>query len=347
MTGIFDVTVVGTGNWGTTLALVLCRGGRQVALLARTAAEAAQLRADNENQRYLPGFSFPPTLTITADKAVVRTSRLVLLAVPSKTMHTNIEHLAAHIEPECVVLSCAKGFEPTTLERMSRVIQRAVPQLDHGRIGTLSGPNIAREIAQGLPAATVVATADEAVVTEAQTLLTTNLLRVYRSNDVVGVELAGALKNIIALGAGIADGMGIGDNAKAAFMTRGISEMTRLGVALGANVLTFAGLAGLGDLLATCASPHSRNRRLGEALAQGIALEEAQRTLGQVAEGVGTTQTACALAERYGVEMPITNEMYQVLYAGKSAQQAGMDLMQRDPKDELAGLKLLGERRSS
>ncbi len=333
----FEITVVGTGNWGTTLAIALARGGKKVALLARNAAEAAVLRAAGENTRFLPGQPFPPTLELLADQELATRTQLLLLVTPSRTIRSNAEQLAPWIGADTIVLSCAKGIEAGSLLTMSEVVRSALPGIRPGYIGALSGPNIASEIARSLPATTVVATSDDSAARVAQSLLTTTLFRVYRSADVTGVELAGALKNIIALGAGIGDGMGVGDNAKAAFITRGLAEITRLGVARGANPLTFAGLAGLGDLVATCASPYSRNRRLGEALARGQTLDEAQASLGQVAEGVGTTATARALAAQHHVELPIADEMYRVLFEGKSAHQAGIDLMQRDPKDELAG----------
>ncbi len=333
----FEITVVGTGNWGTTLAIALARGGKKVALLARNPAEAATLRAAGENTRFLPGHAFPAALELLADQERATRTQVLLLVTPSRTIRRNAEQLAPFIAADTIVLSCAKGIEAGSLLTMSEVVRSALPAVNPGSIGALSGPNIASEIARSLPATTVVALGDGAAARAAQALLTTTLFRVYRSSDVTGVELAGALKNIIALGAGIGDGMGVGDNAKAAFITRGLAEITRLGVARGANPLTFAGLAGLGDLVATCASPYSRNRRLGEALARGQTLDEALASLGQVAEGVGTTATARELAAQHSVELPIADEMYRVLFEGKSAHQAGIDLMQRDPKDELAG----------
>src|SRR4051794_10882350 len=259
-----QITVVGSGNWGTTLAWLLTHAGRAVTLLTRSEDEAATLRHTHENLRYLPGVMLPPSLVISADSAqVLPTSSVILMAVPSQTMRTNVRSLRAHIRPDATVLSCAKGLEGTSLLRMSEVIVDEL-QLSSERIGALSGPNIAHEIIAGKPAVSVVATPGIAAGRAAQALLTTPEFRIYTSDDVVGVELAGALKNIIALGAGISDGMQAGDNAKAAFMTRGLAEIARLGRALGANPLTFAGLAGLGDLVATCASPHSRNRRLGQ-----------------------------------------------------------------------------------
>ena len=336
------IAVVGTGSWGTTLAIALARNGRPVTLLARTEAEAAALRAAGEHHRYAPGVSFPPALQVAGSPAALGGSAVILLAVPSQTMRANATQLKPYIAPEAIVLSCAKGFERGTLLRMSEVLTAILPR-NAPQIGALSGPNISHEVLDGKPATTVVATANHEAAEAAQRLLTTPTLRVYSGDDVVGIELAGALKNIIALGAGISDGLGAGDNAKAAFMTRGLAEIARLGIVLGAHPLTFAGLAGLGDLVATCASPYSRNRRMGEALAHGLSLEVAQAQLGQVAEGVTTVQTARELALQHGVELPIADQLYQVLFEGKAPQLAIAELMQREVKHELEGMRgLLG-----
>jgi len=338
-----QIVVVGTGSWGTTLAITLARHQRAVTLLTRSGAETAALHAAGQHTRYAPGVPFPPTLTIDDHvEAALPPCRIVLLAVPSQTMRANVAMIAPHVPHDAVILSCAKGFERGTLKLMSDVVAELLPT--HApRIGAVSGPNIAREILDGKPATTVVATPDHAAAEMAQRFLNTPQLRVYTGTDVVGLEVAGALKNIIALGAGIADGLGAGDNAKAAFITRGLAEITRLGLALGAQPLTFAGLAGLGDLIATCASPYSRNRRVGEALARGEALPAIQAELGQVAEGITTVQTARELAARHDVELPIADQLHAVLFGGKSAQQAIVELMQREVKHELNGLRgLLG-----
>lgn len=338
-----SIVVVGTGSWGTTLAILLARNERPVTLLTRSAQETEMLRAAGEHARSAPGARFPLSLAID-DRAdhVLPECRLILLAVPSQTMRSNVEAIKAYVPEDAVLLSCAKGFERGTLKIMSDVIGELLPKQTQ-RIGALSGPNISREILEGKPATTVVATPDHAAAEAAQRLLTTPQFRVYTGNDVIGLQVAGALKNIIALGAGIADGLSAGDNAKAAFVTRGLAEITRLGLVLGAHPLTFAGLAGLGDLIATCASPHSRNRRVGEALARGIPLATIQAQLGHVAEGVTTVQTARELAARHSVELPITNQLHGILFEGKSAQDAIEELMQREVKHELEGLRgLLG-----
>lgn len=344
MPGSEALTVVGTGSWGTTLALLEARYGRPTTLLTRTPTEAAELRAAGEHARVAPGHAFPASLRITSDpEQALDGCAVVLLAVPSQSMRANAERLRPYLRPETIVLSCAKGLERGSLKRMSQVLSEVLPAHAE-RIGALSGPNIAREILEGRPATTVIGVAEHRYAEQAQRLLTMPTFRVYTSDDVVGIELAGALKNIIALGAGFADGLAAGDNAKAAFLTRGLAEIARLGIVLGAHPLTFAGLAGLGDLVATCTSPWSRNRRLGEALARGLTLEQALAELGgQVAEGVTTVQTARALAARHGVEMPIADQLYQVLFEGKAPRQAIADLMQREVKHELDGMRgLLG-----
>lgn len=338
------VAVLGAGSWGTTLALLLARAGRPVRLWAHRPAWAAALAAARENTRYLPGHLFPPGLTVTGEIATaVGGARLVLLVVPSTAVRATARLAAPHLAGEAVVISCAKGLEIGRNLRLSVVIAQEMPAAA-GRVGALSGPNLAREIAAGQPATSVVAAADPAVAVAARTLLMTPTFRLYTSSDVVGVELGGALKNIIALGAGIADGLGAGDNAKAAFITRGLAEIARLGVAAGAHPLTFAGLAGVGDLIATCASPLSRNRQVGERLARGERLEAIIADLGQVAEGITTTRAACELAATLGVELPIAGELARVLFEGKPVAAAIHDLMTREPRDELDSAPLFAPR---
>lgn len=342
-----NITVLGTGSWGTTLAVLQARQGRTVTLLARDAAEAAALRAAGENTRFLPGVPFPAGLRVTHDPGVALAGcGVLLLVVPAQTMRANVAALRAYLperaEAGPLLVSGAKGLELDTLARMSEVIRAEVPAGYAPRVLSLSGPNIATEVAAGKPAAAVIATEDAALAQQAQIALTGGPFRVYTNRDLIGVELAGALKNIIALGAGIADGLEAGDNTKAAFITRGLAEIARLGVAAGANLFTFAGAAGVGDLIATCASPFSRNRRLGAALVAGQTVEQFRLATGQVAEGVPTTRAARALALRHGVEMPITEEMYRVLFEGKHPLQALAALMDRDLTDELRGMGVPG-----
>ena len=335
-----QIAVVGSGSWGTTLAYLFARMGRRTAMLVRTPEEADHLHARGEHERAAPGIPIPPQLLITANPhEALQNAEVVLLAVPSQRMRENVRMIRLALPPNAIVLSCAKGIEQQTLQRMSEVIAEEVGSNE--QVGALSGPNIAREILDGKPAMSVIALADSELARRAQAALATSLLRIYTSDDVVGVELGGTLKNIIALGAGISDGMQAGDNAKAAFMTRGLAEITRLGLAYGAHPLTFAGLAGLGDLIVTCASPYSRNRRLGQALAEGLTLDQAQAQLGQVAEGVTTVATARALAADHAIDMPITEQLHAILWGGKEPRQAIVDLMQREVKQEREGLDAL------
>ena len=333
------IAVVGTGSWGTTLAVVLARSGHETALLARSAAEAAELRTAGENRRFLPGVRLPAELLITdSASGALRGRRLILLVVPAQTMRRNLLALRPHLPPDAILLSCTKGLELETSQRMSEVIQDVLGPGASGRVAALSGPNLAPEVARGMPTATVVSARDERVAAFVQSEVRVPHLRIYTNADLIGVELAGALKNVIALGAGICDGLGYGDNAKAAFLTRGLAEIARLGMAMGANPLTFAGLAGIGDLVATCASRLSRNRHVGEELGLGRTLAEIQAGMAQVAEGVPTTAAAKELGQQYGVELPIVEQMHAVLFQGASPRVAVGELMTRDRKDELTGM---------
>ncbi len=332
------VAVLGTGSWGTTLAVMLARERREVCLWVRTAGEAQKLKAARENKAFLPGVILPHNLAITSSLEEALTScRMLMLVVPARSMRENARRVRPYVQTDTIILSAAKGLETDTALRMSEVIAEELGSEFDERICALSGPNLAREIVAGLPAGTVIAAKDESVAEFAQRMLMTPLFRVYTHDDVVGVELGGALKNIIALGAGAADEFGYGDNAKSVYMTRGLAEITRLGVAAGANPLTFAGLAGIGDLVCTCASRHSRNHYVGEELAKGRSLADIQASMKQVAEGVDTTKAAVKLAQRYDVEMPITKAIYQVLFEGKDPRQVVKEMMLRDPKREFEG----------
>lgn len=325
--------VLGDTAWGTTLALLLARNGHMVSLLTRTPAAAAAINQRRENAARLPGIPLPEAIRATADGATAcAEARCLVLAVPSHTLRQNLRRLGPHVAPEMLIVSGCKGLEVGTSLRMSEVI--AQEWGPNRRCCVLSGPNLAGEIARGLMAGAVVAGDKRAAVAEALDLFMQPAFRVYLSRDVVGVELGGSLKNIIALGAGIGDGWAAGDNAKASFMTRGLAEMARLGAAAGADPLTFAGLAGLGDLVATCTSPLSRNRSVGERLARGQKLDQILAELGHVAEGVNTTRAALALAERLKVELPITAQLYRVLFEGLDPRVAITELMQREPKAE-------------
>ena len=328
--------VVGAGAWGTTLATMLSKSG-PVTLLARDAAHATTLRADGENRRYLPGVPLDERIGISADPNDLTTAdELVVLAVPSRAMRSTVAAVARSLSPEAVLLSVAKGIESETLARMTEVIAEVAPAAA-GRVAALSGPNLALEISRGLPAAAVVAAADDDTSRRVVEVLGGRTFRLYRNRDVVGVELAGALKNIVAIVAGAVDALGAGDNAKAAITTRGLAEVTRLGVAMGANPLTFAGLAGIGDILATSTSNLSRNHQLGVELASGRPWTEIEGTLPGVAEGAYTVRAAVALADRHRVEMPIAQQVHAVLYEGKDVRASVVDLLSRSSKDELTG----------
>ncbi len=340
------IAVLGTGSWGTTLAMLTARKGLPTHLWARTPEEAAQFTADNENKRFLPGYPFPPTLKVTADlEEALANVALVIFAAPSGELRHNARlaqpYLASQSNNPPVVMSAAKGLEMDTLLRMSEVLAQELPETAVAQsICALSGPNLAKEIAAGRPSATVIAGKGQAACEKAQSLIMTSTFRVYTNEDVIGVELGGALKNIIALGAGLADGLNAGDNAKGAFMTRGMAEIGRLGVAAGADPLTFLGLAGLGDMVATCASQLSRNRFVGQELAKGRSLTEIRAEMHQVAEGVFTTAAARRMAQQYGVEMPITEQLYLLLYENKNPLVAINDLMMREPTKEMYGFRI-------
>ncbi len=334
------IAIIGTTSWGKTLGVVLARNGVEVRLWARTEREATELRNDGPNPTLLPGVTFPPQLSITSSLSeALAEVKAVILVVPSQTMRQNIKLVAGHLNKLMLIVSAAKGLEIGSNKRMSQVIAEEIDPQFWSNICVLSGPNLSREILHDLPAASVVAAENEAVARIARQLLTVPNLCIYTNTDVIGVELGGALKNIIALGAGMADGLGYGDNIKAAFMTRGLTEMAALGVALGANPLTFSGLAGLGDLIATCASPLSRNHYVGVELTKGRSLKEITDSMTGVAEGVTTTIVAWNLAQAAGLEMPITEKIYQVLYEGLDPRQGAVELMAAEARHELAGRK--------
>jgi glycerol-3-phosphate dehydrogenase (NAD(P)+) len=332
------VAVVGAGAWGTTLALQLARTG-PVTLLARDEAAAATLAETHENERHLPGFRLPVEIEVSGDAmAIAEASRLVVIAVPASVLRSEAGRIASSVHPEAVLLSVTKGIERGSLLRMTEVLAQVIPAAE-GRIGALSGPNLALEIARGLPASAVVGAVEEGTGQRVLEVLGSRSFRLYTNRDVIGVELCGALKNIVAIAAGAAERLGFGDNGKAGLITRGLAEMTRLGLAAGANPLTFAGLAGVGDVIATCGSSLSRNHRLGEELAKGRPWAEIEADLPGVAEGAYTVDAALGLAARHGVEMPIAQEVHNALFAGKSVQRCLVDLLSRESKDELAGLE--------
>jgi glycerol-3-phosphate dehydrogenase (NAD(P)+) len=328
------VAVVGAGAWGTTLARVIARV-EPVTLLCHSTETAAAIAATGRNERRLPGVDLPRTLIATANpSALTAATDLVLLAAPSAHLRAMTATCAPFLAESADVLSVVKGLERVSLLRMSEVIAEA-GGVDSGRIAALSGPNLAAEVARNLPASAVVASSDPALAGRIVARLARRRFRLYVNQDILGVELAGALKNVVAIAAGAADGLGFGDNGKAGLLTRGLTEMMRLGIAAGANPLTFAGLAGMGDLIATCGSRLSRNHRLGEELAKGRTWAEIEADLPGTAEGAYTVQAALALADRLDVEMPIAREVHRALFEGKSVKRCLVDLLARESKDEL------------
>jgi glycerol-3-phosphate dehydrogenase (NAD(P)+) len=329
------VAVVGAGSWGTALASVLAGNGQRVTMWSFEPDVTASIQAKHENSRYLPGVPLPESLAATNDLAeAMRGAQVIVSVSPSQFVRRVMTEAAPHMGKDAVVVSASKGIEISTLERMDTVLTEVLGPDLPGRFAVLSGPSFALEVARGQPTAVVVASESHEVAEHVQQLFQTQLFRVYTNRDVVGVELGGALKNVIALASGTAAGLGFGYNALAALITRGLAEITRLGVTLGAQPSTFAGLAGLGDLLLTCTGELSRNRTVGYRLGRGETLEQVLGDLTQVAEGVKTAQAVHDLAHRHDVEMPITEEVYKMLVEGKAPMDAMQSLMARDPKPE-------------
>lgn len=327
------VAVIGAGSWGTALALLLARKGVAVTLWAHRQEHVAQLCSCRENTTYLPGFSFPDNITVTADLAqAVSGAGTVLMVVPSHGYRAVFARLKHFLTPDMVIVSATKGIEVDSLLTMTQVMRDELPT---GSYAVLSGPSFAREVAEEKPTAVTAAATDMATATHVQQVFFTERFRVYTSTDVIGVELGGPLKNIVAIAAGICDGLGYGTNARAALITRGLAEITRLAVKVGASPHTMAGLAGLGDLILTCTGDLSRNRSVGLKLGQGMTISAIQEDMQMVAEGVKTTLSAWHLARRAGVEMPILEQVYKVLYEGKSCHDATRDLLERGGKNEV------------
>lgn len=332
---IGQTAIIGATTWGTTLGILLAQNGVPVSLLTRSEPEAQTLTSQGRNARFLPDAPFPDSLSVTSEpESALRQSSLVIIAVPSDRMRENVQRIESHLQPGAIILSATKGLELPTAQRMSQVLEDELPANLHSGICVLSGPNLAKEIVQGKLASTVIASQNPDAAQTAQAALMSNNFRVYTSRDVLGVELAGALKNIVALGAGIGDGMEAGENAKAAFLTRGLAEMTRLGVAAGADPMTFAGLAGIGDVVATCSSRLSRNRYVGEQLTRGQSWANIRASMDNVAEGVNATQAALVLAKELDVEMPIAEMASRVLFDGLPPHQAMAELMSRPARSE-------------
>lgn len=324
------VAVYGAGSWGTALAVLLAKAGYSVSLVGRHAEEMENMKRRRENVRYLPGVVLPHSLVPTVDLEQLD-ARAVIFSIPSHGVREAARLALPYLRPGAVIVNTAKGLEEGTHLRLSQVLQA---ELIGHPVVVLSGPSHAEEVGRDVPT-TVVVAGELEIAEQVQDLLMTPKFRVYTNPDLVGVELGGALKNVIALCTGIAEGLGFGDNTKAALMTRGLAEIARLGVAMGGQALTFAGLAGVGDLIVTCTSQHSRNRRAGVALGQGKDLPQVLQEVGMVVEGVRTTRVAFELAAEYGISMPIVEQAYQVLFAEADPKVAVSNLMMRGKRHEM------------
>ncbi|KXS42311.1 MULTISPECIES: NAD(P)H-dependent glycerol-3-phosphate dehydrogenase [unclassified Candidatus Frackibacter] len=330
------VAVIGGGSWGSALAIVLAQNGYQVNLRDISPEQVEEINDKRSNNNYLPGVKFPDNITATTDlEEAVKDVGLVVVVVPSHVIREVAKELKGLISADTLVVSATKGIEDKTYHRMSEVLKDELRPELHDDIAVLSGPSHAEEVSRGIPTTVVVASQSRQLAERIQDIFMSDTFRVYTNPDIVGVELGGALKNIIAIAAGIADGLGYGDNTQAALITRGLTEIKRLGIALGADPMTFAGLSGMGDLVVTCASQHSRNRRLGTKIGSGKSLEEALDEMVMVAEGVRTAKAAYHLARDRQVEVPIINKAYEVLFKGKDPQQGVNELMQRGKKHEI------------
>ncbi|HEB12858.1 MAG TPA: NAD(P)H-dependent glycerol-3-phosphate dehydrogenase [Actinobacteria bacterium] len=329
------VAVIGAGSWGTAVSGLLVHSGQEVTLWGRDSALVETINASGRNPRYLKDIQITKGVRATSDLArALENKEFIAVAVPSHAMRSAAVQIADKCSGNPIIISLTKGIEIGTLERMSQIIEETVKD---AKVAVLSGPNHAEEISLGIPSASVVAAQDNDVRARVQELFMAPSFRVYTNKDVIGVEMAAATKNVIAIAVGISDGLGYGDNGRAALMTRGLAEMTRLGTAMGARPMTFAGLAGVGDLIATCTSRHSRNRAVGEDIAKGRTVDESQAELGMIAEGIKTAEAVCELAERFQIEMPINQAVYEVIYQGKDPSKCVSELMNRGPAEEDLG----------
>lgn len=326
------VAVIGSGSWGTALAVQLKRAGNNVILWSFKEEEAAAILAERENKEFLPGIKLDDDIVVTSKDEDVTWADMIVFSTPSKFVRNMAKRFAPFVKENQIVVNVAKGLEEGSLLRLSQVIKEEIPQC---RIAVLSGPSHAEEVGKNMATTIVAASESAETAEEVQNTFMSPMFRVYTNSDIVGVELGGALKNLIALAAGISDGCGFGDNTKAALMTRGLHEISRLGVALGAKRETFSGLAGVGDLIVTCTSMHSRNRRAGILLGQGKTLKEALDEVHMVVEGVSNAKAAYEISKKLNINMPITHEINAVLYEGKDVKQAVYDLMTRDKVEEI------------
>jgi glycerol-3-phosphate dehydrogenase (NAD(P)+) len=336
------VSVLGAGSWGTALAIVLADNSHHVSLWGRREEQVLEINEEHHNERYLPGIELPKNIEATVDlKECVNDADTLVLVTPTKAMREVLGQMKTLLTSPVTIVHASKGIEPGTYKRISEIIAEEIPADLLKAVVVLSGPSHAEEVSLRQPTTVTVSSENIEAAEEIQDLFINQNFRVYTNPDVVGVELGGALKNIIALGAGLSDGLGYGDNAKAALITRGLAEIARLGTHMGANPLTFSGLTGIGDLIVTCTSVHSRNWRAGNMLGKGMALKDVLDNMGMVVEGVRTTQAAYELSKKEQVEMPITQVLYEVLFNNKGAKQAVDDLMQRTRTHEVEDVSSL------
>jgi len=333
---ISKVAVIGGGSWGTTLANLLCGKAKEVDLWVREPDVLEQIRSERTNHVFLPGVELDARLRpVGTFEEALSGKDLVLMVVPSHVFREVLGRLKEHFQPHMCLMAATKGIENDTLMMMSQVAEDVLPGINTGRVACLAGPSFAREVSRKFPTAVTIACRDDTYAKSLQRLFYTEYFRVYITHDLVGTQLGGALKNVIAIAAGASDALNFGHNARAALITRGLAEITRLAVAMGANPLTLAGLAGMGDLVLTCTGDLSRNRTVGIKIGKGMSLEEITGSMKMVAEGIKTTRSAYELARRVGVDMPITAEVYKILYEGKSPKKAVKTLMTRELKAEL------------
>jgi len=325
------ISIIGAGAWGTTLSIIAAENKHDVLLWSFEEDVAASINTSRENKKYLNGFQLPQTIEATTDLKKAAASDIILFATPSQYLRETLRNISRFINKDAIMVSAVKGLELETQKTMSTLIKEEIPAKE---LAVISGPNISKEIARGLPAATVVASANIKTAKSVQSAFNNNRFRVYTNTDVIGTELGGTLKNVIAIAAGVADGLMLGNNAKSALMVRGIAEIMRLGIGLGGKTETFSGLSGIGDLITTCNSTLSRNHFIGVEIAKGRKLSDITTKMYDVAEGVPTAKAARALAKKVKIEMPITEEVYSVLYEGKDPFKAISSLMQRDLKNE-------------
>ncbi|NLN14217.1 MAG: NAD(P)H-dependent glycerol-3-phosphate dehydrogenase [Tissierellia bacterium] len=330
------IGILGGGSWGTALGILLAKKGMEVDIWLRNKRQVEDIKRDGENKKYLPDVKLPANLNVTGDiEKAIRDKKLILLATSTQGIREVLSRNKTLFNKEQVIVNVSKGIEVGSLKCISEIVKEILPE---NKYAVLSGPSHAEEVAREIPTTIVSASVEKEVAEYVQDVFMTNYFRVYTNPDVVGVELGGALKNVIALAAGVSDGLGYGDNTKAALMTRGIFEMARLGEKMGGNLNTFSGLSGIGDLIVTCTSMLSRNRRAGILIGKGYSIDEAIEEVGMVVEGIKTTKSAYELSKKYGVDMPITRELYQVLYEGKSVKESVPNLMGRDKKHELENI---------